>query len=89
MIFVCLKSSYYSNLNTYVLTVSDDILSFQSLQKLHREALLPQQQVSHLQHCSPPDSTTLQHQVGLSLFMYWQIWITFCACSKKRWLSTN
>lgn len=66
--FVCLTSSYYSNFYTYVLTVSDNVLSSQSLQKLHREALLPQQQVSHLQHCSSPDSTTVQYQVGLSLF---------------------
>lgn len=36
-----------------------------SLQKLRREALFLQQQMSHVQHRGPRDTTPLQHQVWL------------------------
>lgn len=44
--------------------ISVFFLSSTSLQKLHREILFLQQQVSYVQHRGPPDATTLQHQVG-------------------------
>lgn len=42
------------------------LLFFSSLQKLRREALFRQQQVSHVQHCGSPVPTALQHQVSLT-----------------------
>lgn len=45
------------------------VFSATSLQKLHRETLLPQHQMSHMHHRGPPDAAAVQHQVGVVVLL--------------------
>lgn len=63
------------------------IVSLPSLQKLHRETFFLQQQVSHMQHRSPPNTTTLQHQVGLFIPVVSAHLYHLYTCRMNRWLS--